>query len=74
MILEAKRKAAEEEPKPEPTKAKTKRKKSSYKLHEKFVNEIKNHEKDMNEQIYRESFFYHVTLFLAKNYIMAIKM
>ena len=26
MILEAKRKAAEEEPKPEPTKAKTKRK------------------------------------------------
>ena len=37
MILEAKRKAAEEEPKPEPTKAKTKRKKSPFELHEKLM-------------------------------------
>ena len=42
MILEAKRKAAEEEPKPEPTKAKNKCKKSLFELHEKFINEIKN--------------------------------
>ena len=34
MILEAKRKAAEE-PKPEPTKTKTKHKKSPFELHEK---------------------------------------
>ena len=37
MILEAKRKAVEEEPKPEPTKAKTKRKKSPFELHEKLM-------------------------------------
>ena len=57
MILEAKRKAAEEEPKPEPTKAKTKRKKSPFELHEKFINEIKNDEKNINEQIFKEYFF-----------------
>ena len=38
MILEAKRKAAEEEPKPEPTKAKTKSKKSPFEMHEKSIN------------------------------------
>ena len=42
MIIEAKRKAAEEEPKPEPTKPKNKRKKSLFEFHEKFINEIKN--------------------------------
>ena len=31
--------------KPEPTKAKTKCKKSTFELHEKFINEIKNDEK-----------------------------
>ena len=38
-----KKKAAEEEPKPEAakTKAKTKREKSSFELHEKFINLIK---------------------------------
>ena len=56
-ILEAKRKAAEEEPKPEPTKAKTKRNKSLFKLHEKFINEIKNDEKNIHEQILKEYFF-----------------
>ena len=40
IILEAKRKAAEEEPKPEPAKAKTKRKISSFELHEKCINKI----------------------------------
>ena len=45
MILEAKRKAAEEKPEPEPSKAKTKRKKSSLELREEFLNEIKNDEK-----------------------------
>ena len=42
LILEAKRKATEEEPKPEPTKGKAKCKKSPFELHEKFINEIKN--------------------------------
>ena len=65
-ILEAKRKAAEEESKPEPTKAKTKRNKSPFKLHEKFINEIKNDEKNINEQILKEYFFYHTPLFLTK--------
>ena len=47
MILEAKRKAAEEEPElePEPSRAKIKRKKSPLELHEGFINEIKNDEK-----------------------------
>ena len=57
MILEAKRKAAEEEPKPEPSKLKTKRKKSPFELHENFINEIKNDEKNINEQIFKEDFF-----------------
>ena len=74
MILEAKRKAAEEEPKPEPTKAKTKRKKSPFELHEKFINEIKNDEKNINEQIFKEYFFIILHYFQQKNYIIAIKM
>ena len=45
MILEAKRKAAKEEPKPEPSKAKTKREKSPLELLEKLINEIKNYER-----------------------------
>ena len=42
MILEAKRKACEEESEPEPSKAKLKRKKSLLELREEFMNEIKN--------------------------------
>ena len=38
MILEAKRKAAEEEPELEPSKEKTKCKKSPLKLREEFIN------------------------------------
>ena len=45
MILEAKRKASEEEPKTEPSKTKTKRKKSPLELREEFTNEIKNDKK-----------------------------
>ena len=66
MILEAKRKAAEEEPKPEPTKAKTKRKKSPFELHEKFINEIANDEKNINEEIFKGYFLNHTPLFLVK--------
>ena len=45
MILEAKRKAAEEEPEPKPSKERTKHKKYPLELHEEFINEIKNDEK-----------------------------
>ena len=41
MILEAKRKAAEEEPKLKPSKGNNKRKKSPSELREEFINEIK---------------------------------
>ena len=63
MIVEAKRKATEEEPEsePEPSKAKTKRK-----LHQKFINEIRNCGKIRNEQIFKEYFFYRTPLFLVK--------
>ena len=47
MILEAISKAVKEEHKPEPTKSKTKHKKSTLELHEKFINEIKNDEKNI---------------------------
>ena len=57
MILEAKKKAAEEEPKPEPTKAKTKGKKSPFEFREKFINEIENNEKIIIEQIFKAYFF-----------------
>ena len=53
MILEAKRKTAEEEPAPEPSKVKTESKKSLLELHEEFINETKNDQKNINEQIYR---------------------
>ena len=66
MILKAKRKAVKEEPKPEPTKAKTKCKVYSFQFHEKFINEIKNDGKNMNEQIFKEYFFYYTLSFLAK--------
>ena len=66
MILEAKRKAAEKEPEPEPSKAKTNCKKSPLKLLEEFINEIKNDEKNINEQIFKEYLFYRAPLFLAK--------
>ena len=45
MILEAKRKAAEEEPELEPSKGKTKRKKPPLELRKEFINEIKSDEK-----------------------------
>ena len=57
MILETKRKPAEEEPRPEPSKAKTKCKKSPLELHEEFINETKSDEKNINEQIFKEYFF-----------------
>ena len=44
MILEAKRKVAEEEPKPELSKTKTRCKKSPLQLHEELKIEIKNDE------------------------------
>ena len=52
MILEVKRKAAEEKPKPEPTKAKTKCKKPPFELDEKFINEVKYDKKNINEEIF----------------------
>ena len=51
MILGLKWKAAEEEPEPELSKPKTNRKKSPLKREE-FINETKNDEEDMNEQIF----------------------
>ena len=58
MILEAKRKTADEEPEPEPepSKARTKRKKSPLQLHEEYINEIKNDEQNINEKICKEYF------------------
>ena len=53
MILEAKRKAGEEEP----LKVKIKRKKSSLELHEEFLNEIESDKKNINEQIFNKFFF-----------------
>ena len=60
VILEAKRKAAEEEPK---LKAKTKRKESPFELHEKFINKIENDQKNINEQMFKEYVFYRTRLF-----------
>ena len=58
MILEAKRKAAEQpEPEPESSKSKNKRRKSPLELCEEFINKIKNDEKNINEQILKEYFF-----------------
>ena len=66
MILEAKIMAAKKEPKPEPTKAKTKHKKSPFELHEKFINEIKDDKKNVNEEMFKRYLFNHTPLFLAK--------
>ena len=66
IILEAKRKTAEEEPEPVPSKAKTKRKNSPLELREEFINKIENEEKNINEQIFKEYFYDHIPLFLAK--------
>ena len=65
---------SEEEPEKEPTKAITKRKKSPFELHEKFINEIKNDEKDINKQRFKEYLFIIFHYFYQKNYIIAIKM
>ena len=57
------------EPATEPevvTKAKTKSKISSLKLRETFLNEIKNNEKNINEQILKDSFGYHSASLLVK--------
>ena len=48
------------------SKAKTKRKKYSLKLREKFLNEIKNEEKNINEEIIHEFFNNRYPLFLVK--------
>ena len=69
MILEAKRKAAEAEPKPEPTKSKTKRNKSPSEFHEKFINEIKNDEKNIKEQIFKEYLFLSYSIIFSKRFI-----
>ena len=66
MILKVKRKAPEEEPKPKPTKAKTKRKKFPFELPKKFINENKNDEKNINEEIFKRYFLNNTPLFLAK--------
>ena len=69
MIIEAKRKIAEEELKPELTKTKTKRKKSPFALHEKLINEIKNDEKIIHEQIFKEYFFISYSIIFSKKII-----
>ena len=56
VILEAKRKVAEEEPKPELSKTKTRCKKSPLQLREELKIEIKNDEKNINEQIFNNIF------------------
>ena len=74
IILKVKRKATEEEPKPKPTKAKTKCKKPPFKLHKKFIIKIKNDEKNVNGQTFKEYFFNHSHYFYQKSCIIAIKM
>ena len=56
MIIEAKRKMAEEEPEPEPSKATTKRQNLHLNCCEEFINEIKNDEIKKDEQIFKEYF------------------
>ena len=65
MILEAKRKAAGKELEVEPSKAKTKHKKfiNEQIFKEKFINEIKNDERNINEQ---KLLFFHILLFFLK--------
>ena len=62
MILEAKRKAGEEEP----LKVKIKRKKSPLELHEEFLNEIESDKKNINEQIFNNFFFLDSIIFCLK--------
>ena len=57
MILEAKRKAAEEENKPGPSKTKTKRKKLPLELHKELINETKNDERNVTDKIFQEVSF-----------------
>ena len=78
LILEAKRKAPEQEPGPDLSKPKFECKKSPLELGEEFIDEIKNDEKNINEQLFKEyffiilhhfqqnNFFYHTPLFLSK--------
>ena len=54
MILEGKRKAVGGEP-------------PIIKLHEHFLNEIENKEKNINERIFKEYFNYHSPSFLVKD-------
>ena len=63
MILETKRKAYEEEPKPELTKTKT------FGQHEKFIHEVKNDEKNINEQIFKEHLFLSYFIIFSKRII-----
>ena len=59
IVLEAKRKAAEEELEPQPSKAK----KFPLELRKEFMNEIKNNEKIINERTFEEYFLsYFITL------------
>ena len=73
LVLEAKRMAGGEEPatKPEvatePIKARTKSKISLIKLREEFLNKTKNEEKSMQEQIFRDYFFYQTPSYLTKD-------
>ena len=57
MILEAKRKAPEQKPGPDLSKPKFECKKSPLELGEEFIDEIKNNEKNINEQLFKEYFF-----------------
>ena len=66
MILEAKRKAAKEEPETKPSKAKTK---SPLELREEFINEIKNDEKYINDQIFKKIFFLSYSIIFSKRFI-----
>ena len=76
MILEAKRKAAGKELEVEPSKAKTKHEKfiNEQIFKEKFINEIKNDERNINEQIFKNYFFFIFYYFFKKNYITEIKL
>ena len=56
----------EEEPEPKPSRASIKWKKCPLVLSEEFINEIKNDEKIINKQIFKDFFFYQTPLFLAK--------
>ena len=69
MIFEAKIKTVEQEPEPEPSKAETKRRKFPLELREEFINQIKNDEKNINEQIFKEYFFLSYSIIFSKKII-----